>query len=338
MPVILGANALIFVFMLFGQGSFSDRDTLLAWGGSFGPRTTNGEWWRLFSSSFVHAGLLHVAATLAGTFRVGLILERLVGPISLATTYVAAAILASLASLAGHPVAIHAGASGAVFGIYGLFMATFAWGMFRRSELTIPLAVVRYIAPGAAAFLLYTFITEGIITPAMVVGLTVGLACGFVLGGQIGEEKPTVRRVLATMSATAGIVVLLAVPLRGVADVTSEIAYAVAVEDRTARDYNADVSRFKKGRLSSDALIADIETIVPQVDAVGIRLDSLENVPPEHQWLVDDAKKYARLRQESWGLRASALRNSDMRALQKADGLEHAAIGILDKIRPVERD
>ena len=338
MPVILGANALIFVFMLFGQGSFSDRDTLLAWGGSFGPRTTNGEWWRLFSSSFVHAGLLHVAATLAGTFRVGLILERLVGPISLATTYVAAAILASLASLAGHPVAIHAGASGAVFGIYGLFMATFAWGMFRRSELTIPLAVVRYIAPGAAAFLLYTFITEGIITPAMVAGLTVGLACGFVLGGQIGEEKPTVRRVLATMSATAGIVVLLAVPLRGVADVTSEIAYAVAVEDRTARDYNADVSRFKKGRLSSDALIADIETIVPQLDAVGIRLDSLENVPPEHQWLVDDAKKYARLRQESWGLRASALRNSDMRALQKADGLEHAAIGILDKIRPVERD
>jgi hypothetical protein len=132
--------------------------------------------------------------------------------------------------------------------------------------------------------------------------------------------------------------VLLAVPLRGVADVTSEIAYAVAVEDRTARDYSADVSRFKKGRLSSEALIADIETIVPQLDAIGIRLDSLENVPPEHQWLVDHAKKYARLRQESWGLRASALRNSDMRALQKADGLEHTAIGILDKIRPVERD
>src|SRR6185503_10021514 len=97
-------NAVIVVLMLFGHGSFSDRDTLLAWGASFGPRTTNGEWWRLFSSAFVHAGLLHAMATIVGTVRVGLILERLVGPASFATTYVAAAILASLASLAGRPV------------------------------------------------------------------------------------------------------------------------------------------------------------------------------------------------------------------------------------------
>jgi rhomboid protease GluP len=338
MPVVLGANLLIFVFMLLGQGSFSDRDTLLAWGGSFGPRTTNGEWWRLFSSAFVHAGILHVAATVAGMFRVGLILERLVGPTTFATTYVAAAILGSLASLAGHPVAIHASASSAVFGIYGLFIATFVWGMIRPSELAIPIAVLRYIAPGTAAFLLYTFITEGVITPAMVSGLAVGLACGFVLGGRLGENKPPVRRVLATMSVTAGIVVLLAVPLRGVADVTSEIAYAVAVEDRTARDYNEDVTRFKKGRVSTDVLIADIETIVPQVDAVSIRLDSLENVPREHQRLVDNAKAYARLRLESWQLRAEALRHSDMRGLQKDDGIEHQALAILDKIKPVERD
>jgi membrane associated rhomboid family serine protease len=338
MPVILGANALIFVFMLFGPGSFSDRDTLLAWGGSFGPRTTNGEWWRLFSSAFVHAGMLHVAATIAGTFRVGVILERLVGPTSFATTYVAAAVLANLASLAGRPVAIRVGASGAVFGVFGLFIAAYTWGMIRRSELTIPPAALRYIAPGAAAFLLYTFITEGVITPAMVAGLAVGLICGFVLASGISASKPPVRRVMATMSATAGIVVLLAVPLRGVADVAGEIAYVVSVENRTARDYNADVTRFKRGRVPTEQLIADIETIAPQLDAVSIRLDSLENVPREHQWLVDNAKAYVRMRMESWRLRADALRNSDMRGLQKADGLEHTSIAILDKIRPAERD
>jgi hypothetical protein len=37
-------------------------------------------------------------------------------------------------------------------------------------------------------------------------------------------------------------------------------------------------------------------------------------------------------------MRAEALRKSDMRALQKADGIEHTSIAILDKIRPVERD
>lgn len=338
MPVVVGANLLIFVFMLLGAGSFSDRNTLLAWGGSFGPLTTNGEWWRLLSSAFVHAGFLHVAATIAGVLRVGLILERLVGPTSFATTYVAAAILGSLASLAGHPVAIHASASSAVFGVYGLLIATFVWSTIRRSELTIPPAALRYIAPGAAAFVLYTFVTEGVITPAMVSGLAVGLVCGFVLGGRIGENKPPVRRVLATMSATAGIVVLLAVPLRGVADVTSEIRYVVGVEDRTARDYNADVERFKKGRLKSEALIARIDTIAPELRVASTRLNSLGNVPPEHQWLVDKAKQYVQLRQESWGLRADALRSSDVKALQKADGLEHSAIAILEKIRPAERD
>ena len=338
MPVILGANALIFFFMLFGHGSFSDRDTLLAWGASVGPRTTNGEWWRLFSSAFVHAGMLHVAATIAGTFRVGMILERLIGPTSFATTYVAAAILGSLASLAGQPAAIHLGASGAVFGIYGLFIAAYTWGLIRRSELTIPPAVLRYIGPGAAAFLLYTFITEGIITPAMVAGLAVGLTCGFVLTSGISGNKPPVRRLMATISATAGIVVLLAVPLRGVVDVANEIAYVVSVEDRTARDYNADVTRFKRGRVSSDQLIADIENIAPELSAVSVRLNSLGNVPPEQQWLVDRAKEYVSLRQESWRLRAQALRNSDMRALQKADGMEHTSIAILDQIRPAERD
>jgi membrane associated rhomboid family serine protease len=337
-PIIVGANAVIVVLMLFGSGSFSDRDTLLAWGASFGPLTTNGEWWRLFSSAFVHAGLLHAAATIAGTLRVGLILERLVGPASFAMTYVAAAVLASLASLAGRPVAIHLGASGAVFGLYGLFIATYVWGIIRRSELTIPSAALRYVAPGAAAFLLYTIGTEGFVTPALVAGLAVGLICGFVLASGIGAHKPPVRRVLATMSATAGIVVLLAVPLRGVADVSSEIAHVVAVEDRTARDYNADVVRFKKGRLSSDVLIARIETIAPELRAVSSRLNSLGNVPPEHQWLVDKAKEYVLLRQESWGLRADALRSSDMKALQKADGLEHSATAILDKIRPADRD
>jgi hypothetical protein len=37
-------------------------------------------------------------------------------------------------------------------------------------------------------------------------------------------------------------------------------------------------------------------------------------------------------------LRATSLRASDMKGLQKADGLEHTATAMLDKIRPAERD
>lgn len=337
-PSIALANVVIVVLMLFGPGSFSDRDTLLAWGASYGPRTTNGEWWRLLSSMFVHAGVVHALVSVAGTLRVGLMLERLIGPVSFATTYVAAGVIASLASLAAHPVAVHASASGAIFGIYGLLFASIAWGLIQRSEVTIPVAAIRQVAPGAAVFLLYTFVTEGFVTPAMVAGISVGSVCGFVLAGRVSSSKPPVRRVLATMAATAGIVVLLAVPLRGVADVTGEVAFVVAFEDRTSRDYDADVMRFKRGRLSSDDLIAQIDRIQPELRAVSLRLNSVGNIPPEHQWLVDTAKEYLRLREESWRLRAEALRGSNMRQLQQADTVEHAAIAVLDKIRPADRD
>src|SRR5262245_57359932 len=267
-PTIVLANVVVFIGMLFGAGAFSDRNTLLAWGASFGPRTTNGEWWRLLGSMFVHAGLIHLLATVAGTLRAGLILERFVGPVAFATTYLAAGVLASLASVAAQPVAIHYGASGAIFGVYGLLIAALAWSMIRTSEFAIPVAVLKQLAPGAGFFVLYTFVTEGLISPSMIVGIAVGAICGFVLASGVGERKPPYRRVLATMASTFAIVIVLAVPLRGVADVSGEIAQVVAIEDQTSHDYDALVDKFKRGRTTTDGLIDQIERIRPSLHAM----------------------------------------------------------------------
>ena len=337
-PAIVLANVVIFIGMLFGAGAFSDRDTLLAWGASVGPRTTNGEWWRLLGSMFVHAGLIHMLASVAGTLRAGLVLERFVGPVAFATTYLAAGVLASLASVAAHPVALHYGASGAIFGVYGLLVAALVWSMLRSSELAIPVAVLKQLGPGAAFFLLYTFVTEGLISPSMIVGLGVGGICGLVLASGVGERKPPHRRVLATMSATFGIVIVLAVPLRGVADVSGEIAQVVAIEDQTSHEYDALVDKFKRGRTTTDGLIQQIERIRPSLHAVSVRLNSLDKIPPEHQWMMSAAKQYLQLRDDSWRLRAEGLRTSNMKTLQKADGAERASLEALDTIRPMEHD
>ena len=81
-PILVWLNAAIFVCMLFGAGSFGDPKTLLSWGGSIGTRTTNGEWWRLVTALFVHAGLLSLLADMAGLVQVGFLLERLIGPVT----------------------------------------------------------------------------------------------------------------------------------------------------------------------------------------------------------------------------------------------------------------
>ena len=46
----LRVNVLFFVWMALAPGPVALPETLVAWGGSFGPRTTNGEWWRLVTA------------------------------------------------------------------------------------------------------------------------------------------------------------------------------------------------------------------------------------------------------------------------------------------------
>ena len=131
-PALIALNVTIFVLMLRGDGALSDPETLLGWGANFGPRTTNLEWWRLVTSMFVHTGLFQLAINLAALAQVGLILERLVGRTVVIGVYLAAGLFASLLGLWSSPVAIQYGASGAVFGLYGLLGTTVIPDLLRR--------------------------------------------------------------------------------------------------------------------------------------------------------------------------------------------------------------
>jgi rhomboid protease GluP len=317
-PALVVLNATIFGFMLFGAGALSDPETLVGWGANFGPRTTNGEWWRLVTTMFLHSGTLHLLVNLCGLVPLGLILERLVGPFAFAAVYVAAGVLASLVSLSGSPVDVSVGASGAIFGTYGLLLASSIWGMFHRTMVTIPLMAVKMLGPTAAAFILYNVATDNVHGTAELTGFAAGLVCGLVLGRGVIDRKPAARPVAAGMAATAMIAVMFAVPLRGVADVRPDIERIVAVEDRTASSYETAVDQFRKGRITAEALAQLIDrSIMPELQAAGARLKALQGVPPEHQPLVASAEEYVRLREKSWRLRAEGLRQMYMLALRE---------------------
>jgi rhomboid protease GluP len=328
---LIAVNVAVFVGMLFGAGAFSDPQTIISWGGGLGTRTTNGEWWRLATAMFVHWGVLHLVADLAGLVQTGRLLERLVGPFAFAAVYIASGLLGAVWGLSVHPVSVAAGASGAIFGLYGLMFATLIWGLVERSAATIPFAALKGLWPGIAIFFVYHVVTEGLVSPSMQAGLLVGFVCGAVLTGKVISHKPPVRRVWAALAATLGIVVIFAAPLRGLADISGEVALVKEVEARTATTYDRAVARFQKGRVDAKELAALADAIASEIEVVKTHLATVTNVPRDHQTLFAAISEYAQLREDSWRLRAEGLRAGQMATLQKADSAQRAALTALER-------
>lgn len=331
--LFLALHISVYYQVLSAPGAVSD-DTLVAWGANIGTRTTNGEWWRLVSSTFVHGGFLHLLATIAGLAQLGLMLERLVGPLAFGSVYVAAGVLAGLVSLSGAPLVVSAGASGAIYGLYGLLLASLIWVVINRSTITIPLMAVQRLLPAAVVFFAYNVFTDIVPRDAESVGFLAGFVCGVVLTARVSERKPMGRRVATATAAMAVIAVTSAVAHRQLVDIRPEIARLVAVEARIAGAYNKAVDRFRRGTMSAEALAQLIDrTIVPELSAGGAQLKVLGNVPPEDQPLVAGAYEYLRLRAESWRLRAEGLRKSNLVTLRRAEHTERASLIALERIR-----
>ncbi|MGH9255902.1 MAG: rhomboid family intramembrane serine protease [Vicinamibacterales bacterium] len=335
-PTLIGVNVAVFVLMLWGASPLSDPETLVEWGGNFGPRTANGEWWRLITSLFVHASWLHLLANVVGFVHLGLILERLVGPVAFAVMYVAVGIFSSLMNLSASPMAVHVGASGAIFGAYGLMIAVLMWGVLRRSAPIMPIAAAKRVAPATLVFVLYNLASDASTGVAEFSALIAGFACGLVMAGSVSEPKASVRRIAMAAAAMLAAAVAVAVPVRGigeVVDATPELQRVVTEEEHTATTFRAAADQFNTGRITAEALAEVIERgILPTVRATRERVDLLQKVYPQQETLVAACKEYLRLRDESWRVRTAAFRQTRMSMLREADTIERASLEILGQI------
>ena len=335
-PTLIVVNIVVFVLMFRGADALSDPNTLIEWGGSFGPRTANGEWWRLITTLFVHASWLHLIATVLGLVPLGLIVERLVGPVAFAAMYVALGLFSSLMNVFASPMAVHVGASGAIFGAYGLMIAVLTWGVLRRSGPIMPIAAAKRVAPATMVFVLYNLSTDASATVAEFSALIAGFACGLIMAGSVSESKASAHRIAIAAAAMLAAAVAVAVPVRGVGelvDATHELQRVVTEEDHSMTTFRAAADQFNTGRINAEALAEVIEHgILPTVRATRERFGLLQKVYPQQQTLVAACNEYLRLRDESWRVRTAAFRKSSMSMLRKADTFERASLEILDEI------
>ena len=171
---IVTANIVVFVAMCIVSGGKAvqapSSEMLLDWGANFAPLSLNGEWWRMFSSMFLHIGFVHIAFNMAALWNLGQSAEELFGTRRFLNLYFISGFGGSCLSLLFNPGVVSAGASGAIFGVYG---SLFAFFFAHRKEM------------GKEAFLAGSKSATAFLVINIVLGFTFGFDNFCHLGGLV---------------------------------------------------------------------------------------------------------------------------------------------------------
>ncbi len=185
---IIAVNIIVFVLMVLDGAGIMDLNPLIhiKWGSNFTALTLSGDWWRLITSTFIHFGIIHVLMNMYCLYSIGVYLEPMLGKVKYVTAYLCTGVLASLVSLWWHTEGTNsAGASGAVFGMYGLFLALLTTDL-------IPKAVRDALLKSIGIFIFYNLaygMKGGVDNAAHVGGLVSGFIFGYLFVIGIKKEK-----------------------------------------------------------------------------------------------------------------------------------------------------
>jgi membrane associated rhomboid family serine protease len=169
---LIAINVLVYVGTTAGGSSLGGSS-----GGSVykdfaldGPDVAAGDWWRLVTSGFLHYGLLHIAMNMYVLWWLGRELEPSLGHVRFAAIYFASMLCGSFGALLVTPDSLTAGASGAIFGLFG---AAFMIGRARGIDV-----MANGIGPLIAFNLIFTFLVGGISIGGHIGGLIGGGIAG----------------------------------------------------------------------------------------------------------------------------------------------------------------
>jgi membrane associated rhomboid family serine protease len=156
-------------------------------GGLIGIAT--GQYWRLMTAVFLHAGLFHLAFNAYALWIFGSVVEQELGHLRFLLIFFVTGLFASAVSYAFGPNAVGIGASGAVFGIFGAFVAY----NYRRRHLALASARLRGAVMLLVINAVFALSMPGIDWRAHVGGFVAGLVAGFAAEG-VGSASQ--RRVI----------------------------------------------------------------------------------------------------------------------------------------------
>lgn len=196
--MLIALNILLFLLMELAGGT--ENPYVLAYFGiKINSLIVEGQYWRLLSSAFIHIGFAHIAFNMYGLFNLGSLVEKIYGSKKYLFIYIAAALSGSISSFIFSPIP-SAGASGAIFGLFGalLYLGRRRPGLFSTSFGTNILVVLVFN-------LVYGFTAGGIDNYAHIGGLIGGYLASEGVG-LISDKKLDARRITCLVLSIALII------------------------------------------------------------------------------------------------------------------------------------
>ena len=196
-PILIDLNILVFIVMIASGVEIMSPSTLslLKWGADFGPLTLTGDWWRAVTCNFIHIGAFHLLMNMYAFMYVGLLLEDLIGSRRMFMSYLLTGLCSAVFSLYMHGETISAGASGAIFGLYGIFLAfLFFHRIAKEQRKTLLTSILIFVG-----YNLVYGMKAGIDNAAHIGGLLSGFLLGIIYVCSYKFEKADAQRTVSIL-------------------------------------------------------------------------------------------------------------------------------------------
>lgn len=148
MLTILAVNVVVFLCTEI-TGDSSNTEHMVRMGAAYTPLILRGQYWRLFTSMFLHFSLGHLVSNMLALFFLGDFIEQYLGKAGFLLIYLGGGICGNLLSMAmelhSGNYAVSAGASGAIFALMGGMAAALLLHRGKIRDLTIRRLII-YIA------------------------------------------------------------------------------------------------------------------------------------------------------------------------------------------------
>jgi membrane associated rhomboid family serine protease len=120
--LLVAINVIVYLILAIMGGNIINipENVLIQAGAQNTPLiTSTGEYWRIFTAMFIHFSILHIGLNMLSLFLVGRAVEAMFGKWRYLTIYMLSGIIGGIVTFFLDPTALAAGASGAIFGVFG---------------------------------------------------------------------------------------------------------------------------------------------------------------------------------------------------------------------------